>query len=183
MNPTNADPYEMTIDSDGDDMTNGYEVANSLDPFDASDQFGDYDGDGLNNYWEYTNGLLACDSDTDGDGYGDATELSYGMDPTVPATTDEKRSDLDGDNLTLTEEIVYYDTDPNDPDTDDDGLIDGHDPYPTYWGTDEPIYGVPHQRATPINCFLLWCLKLSMQAQPSPAFPQTGRIQSLSDDT
>jgi hypothetical protein len=121
LDPTNALPSEMVIDSDGDGMTNGYEVANYLDPFDATDKHLDRDHDGLDNYWEYTNGLSASQWDTDGDTIPDGIEVAWGTDPLVP---DDLLSDNDDDGLSLGDEYTHG-TNPNNDDSDGDGTGDG----------------------------------------------------------
>ncbi|GAJ21189.1 unnamed protein product, partial [marine sediment metagenome] len=54
--------------------------------------------------------------DTDGDGLLDFYEFTNRTDPRLP--------DTDGDGLLDLEEIVVYESDPTNPDTDNDGLID-----------------------------------------------------------
>ena len=65
-------------------------------------------------------------SDQDGDGIGDQWELDNGLDPTNPA---DASLDPDADNLDNLAEFLAG-TDPNNPDTDGDGLQDDVDPYP-----------------------------------------------------
>ena len=50
-------------DDDGDTMPDVYELANDLDPLDASDANADADGDGDNNLYEYTHGTDPNDAD------------------------------------------------------------------------------------------------------------------------
>jgi hypothetical protein len=121
LNPTHALPSDMVPDSDGDGMTNGYEVANYLDSFDAADKHLDRDHDGLDNYWEYTNGLSASQWDTDGDTIPDGIEVEWGTSPTI---ADDLLSDNDGDGLNLGEEYNHG-TDPSNADSDGDGTNDG----------------------------------------------------------
>ena len=91
-------------DSDGDG------VADAVDncPQDPNPGQADLDGDGEGD---------ACDSDIDGDGLDNVTELSLETNPENP--------DSDGDGLMDGEEVNTYDTDPNDSDSDSDGLSDG----------------------------------------------------------
>ncbi|MGB5474023.1 MAG: thrombospondin type 3 repeat-containing protein [Gammaproteobacteria bacterium] len=95
-----------SADSDGDG------VANTVDncPQDPNPDQADTDGDGAGD---------ACDSDIDGDGLDNATELLLGTDPGNP--------DSDGDGLTDGEEVNLYTTDPLNPDSDGDYLVDGEE--------------------------------------------------------
>ena len=90
-------------------------------------QFNDADGDGIGDGDEikvyHTN---PNSTDTDGDGMPDSYEIRYGLNPTA----DDGKVDLDGDKLTNLEEAVLG-TDPNDPDSDQDGTQDGDDSWPT----------------------------------------------------
>lgn len=62
--------------------------------------------------------------DTDGDGIPDDVELDLGLDPTNPVDALE---DTDNDDLTNREELVDFGTDPRQPDTDGDTLVDGEE--------------------------------------------------------
>jgi hypothetical protein len=103
-------------DSDGDGMTDEYEVANGLDP-EVNDANGDEDGDGLTNLFEFQHGLLANNPDTDGDFLNDGAEFAAGTDPLNP--------DTDGDGI-----VDGHDPNPlrNDSDIDGDGIADQDDP-------------------------------------------------------
>ncbi|HEY6228752.1 MAG TPA: hypothetical protein VI282_16655, partial [Verrucomicrobiae bacterium] len=103
-------------DSDGDGMTDEYEVANGLDP-EVNDANGDKDGDGLTNLFEFTHGLLANNPDTDADFLNDGAEIAAGTDPLNP--------DTDGDGI-----LDGHDPNPlrNDSDIDGDGIADQDDP-------------------------------------------------------
>ncbi|MFO7560905.1 MAG: hypothetical protein R6X10_18915 [Desulfobacterales bacterium] len=73
-----------------------------------------------------TNGLaiqISTDSDTDGDGFPNYWEITYGTDPDDPEDP-VATEDVDGDGLDWTEEYAYN-TNPFDPDTDNDGVTDG----------------------------------------------------------
>jgi uncharacterized protein (TIGR03382 family) len=99
-------------DTDGDGMDDGDEVAWGTDPWDR-----DTDDDGLSDGAEYN--VYFCDpliQDTDGDGLGDALEVGRDY-----ATTHTEPGFFvpDADPSTT--------TDPNDADTDDDGISDGNE--------------------------------------------------------
>jgi outer membrane protein OmpA-like peptidoglycan-associated protein len=114
------DPSDDASDSDGDGLTDAFELAIGTDPNDAdSDDDGvldgdepspdvDTDGDGLIN---------ALDPDSDNDGLFDGTELGLGCgDPATDPAAGSCTPDGDG-GATM--------TDPLDPDTDDGGATDG----------------------------------------------------------
>jgi uncharacterized repeat protein (TIGR01451 family) len=101
-------PNWLDSDADGDGL------------LDAREGRGDADGDGLPNY---------LDLDSDGDGDADADELADDDDSDGTANfldvddADGADADPDGDGLTNLEEALIG-TDPNDADSDDDGLRD-----------------------------------------------------------
>ncbi|MEA3414967.1 MAG: CFI-box-CTERM domain-containing protein, partial [Thermodesulfobacteriota bacterium] len=99
------------VDSDGDGMTDVWELAHGLDPL-VDDSGLDPDEDGLTNLQEYQNKTNPNSSDTDLDGMDDKWEVEYGLDPLV----DEAEADLDGDGYTNLREYLCG-TDPNDPDS------------------------------------------------------------------
>ena len=78
----NTDPNE--IDSDGDNMPDGWEVNYNLDPNNQSDDITDFDSDGLINVDEYTNSTDPTDEDSDDDGFLDGEEIDKGTDPLDP---------------------------------------------------------------------------------------------------
>jgi len=126
------DPGDPDTDGDGvPDGTEMYSLRSS--PFD-----GDTDRDTLPDGEEYRTGSSSVMVDTDGDGLDDPVELN--TDPTIPDTDrdlipDRRErgavldSDRDGlpDWVELSSEYMGGSTDPNDPDTDDDGLLDGQE--------------------------------------------------------
>lgn len=146
---TNLDEYKygtnpINADTDGDGFKDGYEVSRNFNPlgtgpFDADtdglsdvqeklygtdSKNADTDADGLKdgdevNIW-HTDPLKA---DTDGDGFKDGAEVEGGYDPLVKGAK-LSASDKDGDTLTLGDEEGIG-TDPNNPDTDHDGINDG----------------------------------------------------------
>ena len=114
-----------TNDTDGDAMDDGWEwlYQPTLNPtnFDAGD---DPDLDGLSNIVEYTGfapyaQTVPVTNDTDADGLLDGYEVTPN-----PYQTDPNAPDSDNDGLSDSEEETYL-TDPNDDDSDDDGTTDG----------------------------------------------------------
>jgi hypothetical protein len=116
------------MDTDGDGMPDGWEVALGLNPINPIDANQDPDQDGLTNLEEYLIGSNPYNPDTDNDGLLDGEEVDvYGTDPT--------RRDTDGDRLTDGQEVRDRDqdgnpdggfgTDPTKADTDGDGMPDG----------------------------------------------------------
>ena len=104
----------------GDFPTNAMETAAF---FRASTRL-DTDGDGLSDWEErYCHGTDPTQPDTDYDGLNDYWEIAHGYNPLVSDGT-AVNSDADRDGLTLYDE-VRLETDPNDPDTDGDGIPDG----------------------------------------------------------
>lgn len=146
-----TDPNDA--DTDGGGVNDGTEVSNGTDPLDASDDVPsstgtDSDGDGLTNVQEAALGTDPNDKDTDDDGLSDGQEVNtYGTDPRKADTDGGGMSDgdeveqgknplnssddsftptaddSDGDGLSNAREAVLG-TDPNDKDTDNDGLTD-----------------------------------------------------------
>lgn len=134
-------------DLDGDNLTNGEEEILGTDP-----RKRDTDGDDLEDKIELT--LFFTDPtrvDTDDDGLWDGEEVNlFGTDPNskdtdkggmidgaeinyVPnpldplnATDDTALTDVDGDGINETQEKAFN-TNPGDPDTDRDGLLDGEE--------------------------------------------------------
>ncbi len=100
-----TEPYYS--DTDGDGMTDGFEVTYLLNPLVAGDATSDADLDGLSNIWEYKLGLNPRQTDSNSNGVSDALE------------------DRELDGLTNLSEITTHNTDPRQPDTDMDTLLDG----------------------------------------------------------
>jgi hypothetical protein len=121
-----TDPFDW--DTDDDEMPDGFEVNNNLNPLDASDVNNDPDNDGLNNGQEYLEGTDPHNPDTDGDLMPDGYEVEVGYDPTI--VNDD---DLDDEDGLLPYQEYLLGTDPFDPDTDDDTFLDGLE---YFFGTD-----------------------------------------------
>jgi hypothetical protein len=139
------------VDSDGDGLEDGYEIANGLDPDDNGENpnnngvagdpgqgaDGDPDLDTLTNLEEMGQGTNPQDDDTDADGYNDNVETNTGTWVSVADTgSDPVNDDSDGDDLLdgVENPDLSYDsanpttqpgTDPNKADTDRDSVRDG----------------------------------------------------------
>jgi RHS repeat-associated protein len=118
-----ASPFRTDSDRDGlDDFAEI--MTHSTDPADP-----DTDGDGLDDLAEVNLGTNPLNVDTDGDGLSDWDEVNGSTNPTV-------FNDMDGDWIGDGTEGGQADpnypftTDPNNPDSDADGLPDGQDPDP-----------------------------------------------------
>ncbi|HUR61669.1 MAG TPA: hypothetical protein VM286_04825 [Candidatus Thermoplasmatota archaeon] len=111
----------LDSDSDGDQLSDGYEfVTSHTDPKDT-----DSDGDGLTDYQEvfvYQGQYDPNKADTDGDGQSDGVEVALA----------DTNGDADKDGIKNGDEGSVYGTDPTVADTDCDGINDG--PELAYWG-------------------------------------------------
>jgi len=104
-----TDPGFFDSDDDlFDDFWEAKYFSSNVDPNDANKPIaddpatttvieGDYDSDGLSNYWEMVNGTDPNNSDTDGDGISDAEEADYGSSPLDDAEEPLDPSDFYGD--------------------------------------------------------------------------------------
>lgn len=113
---------QTEIDSDGDCLTDSFELAVGTDPYNA-----DTNSDGiLDSQDEFPNGCnpagTQTQNDSDGDGLTDTDEATLGTNPKV--------WDTDGDDIGDGSEIRSG-TDPLNIDTDMDGVADSQDTYPT----------------------------------------------------
>ncbi|MEE2758943.1 MAG: transglutaminase domain-containing protein [Candidatus Thermoplasmatota archaeon] len=152
-------------DTDNDGMSDGWEVANGLNatsPFNDDGMFGDPDGDGLVNIYEYMN--PSWDTSNNGVDYfqpgpagsgrtetispcnpvlaigpGGCTTLTAEVDGVF--TTNPLQADSDGDGLNDSYEALVLLTDPTDSDTDSDGIDDGVEV--------NGLYGNPPQASDP----------------------------------
>ena len=153
-------------DTDGDGMPDGWEAANGLNATSASNfdgPNGDPDGDGLNNLLEYINpswdtmcGSIPCFRPGPN---GNPTETTSPCDPvtgvgpggcaTLTAevdgitSTNPQRPDSDNDGLNDSYEALVLLTDPTSSDTDNDGIPDGVEV--------NGLYGDPAQASDPRN--------------------------------
>ncbi|GAA5126806.1 hypothetical protein JIN84_09405 [Luteolibacter yonseiensis] len=161
INPAGDDDYDgltnineylhqllpLARDTDGDDLPDGWEVANGLDPLDDGSfdvdngATGDPDGDLVENMDEFWYSGNPWSTDTDSDTLDDFTEFNVtgtslsSADPDEDGLTDKEEVEIyftnpwaaDGDNdgLTDPEEIFIFLTDPWSEDTDADGMEDG----------------------------------------------------------
>ena len=134
------DPNEnLDTDSDGignnadpDDDNDGINDTDDAFPLDA-DESSDNDNDSIGDN---------ADPDDDNDGYSDVNETAGGSDPLDPISVP---SDSDNDQLPDNLESQIG-TDPNNPDTDGDGAIDGEDDFPLdpNHQTDTDSDGIPN---------------------------------------
>ena len=135
----------LFADADRDGMDDTWEIAHGLNPA-INDRTEDRDADGLTNIQEY---LLATDpsnADTDHDGVGDRVEVAFGYNPLLADAAMALSADLDGDGLTLRQELLIG-TDPNTPDPLTGGDRDG-DSLPDIW---ETKYGTNPRKAEALS--------------------------------
>ncbi len=181
-----------TVDSDGDGLSNTFEITAGLDPFDLdTDDDGlndgeevnthktdplkkDTDDDGLNDGEEInTHKTDPLKKDTDDDGVDDKEEIEAGTDnatvdinetaenaTTENATTENATEtptptlDSDSDGLTDQQEGIMG-TDPNNPDTDGDGVIDSKDANPLVKNNESSVQS-PGIDVGPVFNYLKW---------------------------
>ncbi|MEW6989413.1 hypothetical protein AADZ91_01880 [Colwelliaceae bacterium 6441] len=125
-------------DTDGDNMSDGWEIEYGLNPNDETDAIIDIDGDGLINIEEFNYGTSPVLADTDGDGLWDELEVRFGINPLLFDSDNDGLSD--GEELQLGTNIQVDDTDgdgikdgrevelglnPLKRDSDGDGILDG----------------------------------------------------------
>ncbi len=106
-----ADPDDSTWDTDGDGLSDFYEVGSVSDPKKA-----DTDGDGLNDAFEARIGTRANAADSDGDGLSDKDELDgweivYAIENSVEQRawvySDPLQADADQDGFTDVQERIF----------------------------------------------------------------------------
>ncbi|MAT48297.1 MAG: hypothetical protein CMA27_00525 [Euryarchaeota archaeon] len=145
------DPYGWDTDADG--LSDGWEVANGLDPTDPTGNNGaqgDPDGDGMINIYEFINpswdtqcnaadcfwpapshyapsdvmtGTESPCNPVTGDGPNGCANLVAEVDGNTQ--TNPNNPDTDGDSISDGDEVMIWLTDPTEADTDGDGLTDG----------------------------------------------------------
>lgn len=122
-----------TDDTDGDGMSNDYELAHGLNP-NVNDSALDLDGDGLTNLVESQRGTKANAADSDADGLSDGVESATGVFVSAADTGSHPlKPDTDGDGLGDAAEsgtglfvnTSNTGTNPNAADSDLDGFNDG----------------------------------------------------------
>lgn len=90
----------LGADTDGDTMSDVYELNNGLNPNSAADASLDADTDGLTNLGEFQRGTKPQVADTDADGLKDGAETGTGIWVSASNTgTDPLLADTDSDNL------------------------------------------------------------------------------------
>ncbi|WP_308989830.1 LamG-like jellyroll fold domain-containing protein [Roseibacillus persicicus] len=149
-----TDPNDPDSDddglTDGEELSGSENSAYFNDPTDPNAP--DSDGDGFSDHDEVLGTFNIWNAgvetggpgsptdpnsdDSDGDGFPDALEIEKGLDPTADGSVGESSpgaddgphgplGDLDNDGLNNGDEIDNYLTDPRNPDSDDDDLLDG----------------------------------------------------------
>jgi hypothetical protein len=143
-------------------------IAFATNPIDPTDWDQDFDMDGLNNREEFVAGSDPNNWDSDGDGLPDGWEVEASLDPTDPADAEQDNDYFGGEEYAQysqvdppytnydeyyrlyaidaeTGENIYIPTNPNNPDTDGDSILDPDDVFPWEDGDVEgdPIVGPP----------------------------------------
>ncbi len=136
-------------------------AVSALNPLEGNDWNKDPDMDGLNNRDEFTAGTDPNQWDSDGDGLPDGWEVDNSLNPTDPFDAEDDNDYFSGEEFATgsqvdvpytnfdefyrlayidseTGENVYIPTDPNNPDTDGDGIYDPDDSYPWIYDPTNP---------------------------------------------
>ncbi|TDU81874.1 hypothetical protein EI77_01186 [Prosthecobacter fusiformis] len=93
----------LLADTDGDGMSDAWEILHGLAATNASNALADSDSDGLTNLQEAINQTNPWSSDTDGDGISDSSEVTNGLNP---LDGNDAMLDLDGDGVPNAWEIA-----------------------------------------------------------------------------
>ena len=94
---------DTVADSDGDGMSDAWEILNGLNAHDASDAGLDSDNDGLINSEEFDAQTDPNNNDSDNDGMPDGWEIDQGFDPNNASDASE---DADGDGVSNLDEYT-----------------------------------------------------------------------------
>ena len=154
---------DTTNDSDGDGLTDGQETH----LYGTNPEAADQDNDGLNDAEEVALKTAYDSADTDQDTFEDGHEYTTG---TNPLDTDEypvtagmspigvcadTTNDSDNDGLTDAEETHLFSTNPNQADSDQDGILDGMEialgTNPNDADSDDDTYTDGHEYSTGTN--------------------------------
>jgi hypothetical protein len=130
INGTSTSPVVQAVDTDGDGLSDEEEARLGTNPL-----LRDTDGDGVSDYDEvnvfHTDPLVIDQArQTSPQNFSDVSSSTTqnGGEVTAPAEVDPRKlMDSDRDGLTDYDEVVKYQTDPNDPDSDGDGFPDGEE--------------------------------------------------------
>ncbi len=133
-----VDPNDSRYDTDLDGLSDYWEYANGYDPEDS-----DPDLDGLTDYWEAIYATNPFQADSDGDGLGDAQEMlhpnrrypfknSVYTDQTPPFYAASQAAWMGGWDVVYEWQSgqplsIWVSADPNDPDSDDDTILDSRE--------------------------------------------------------
>ena len=103
-----TDPWSW--DTDGDGMSDGWEISHGLSPTSSADGLADDDHDGVCNRAEYLYGTDPHSADTDGDGIPDGWELLHGLNAISASGDQGALADPDADGFS---NIAEYTADSN----------------------------------------------------------------------
>ena len=142
----------LDSDSDNDGMPDGWEFFHSrwslfdqkwtLNPVNLEDRFGDPDGDGMNN-WEEYNSINSSLSESNPSISVPQFYISQAGSFEINAWLGAK-SELSFGNFISKEQSNFtgYTTDPNNPDTDGDGILDGIELIFTSWNETNQVWSL-----------------------------------------